>query len=284
MNGTAEFSLILRCLLRAPFRRTVRTAHGCAQLDASAKRKLGGSRLSVILSLALGVFTGGFAFAETSPSTARGSEETSSQREEGGRISRLMYITGDSEFADDRAAWDKTYNRRDYVFGKEPSPFLVKNVDKLPKGLALDIASGEGRHAVYLAKKGFQVEAVDISSVGLRKAQKLAAENGVKIKTINADLTKYKIEPNKYSVIINFYYLQRSLFPQIIAGLKKGGMLVFKSNTVDQLKNPDAKDFEKKYLLELGELKKAFSELEILHYSETNDGKKAVANLVARKK
>ncbi len=200
------------------------------------------------------------------------------------RTTRLMHITGDSEFADDRSAWDKTYNRKDYVFGKEPAAFLAKHVDKLPKGRALDIAMGEGRHAVYLAKKGFQVEGVDISDVGIRKAQKLAAENGVKIKTVNADLNKYKIQPNAYSVILNFYYLQRSLFPQIVAGLKKGGVLVFENNTLEHLKNPAGKDFEKEYLLEAGELKKAFAELEILHYSEANDGKSAVASLIARKK
>jgi tellurite methyltransferase len=200
------------------------------------------------------------------------------------RTTRLMHITGDSEFADDRSAWDRTYNRKDYVYGKEPAPFLVRHVDKLPKGRALDIAMGEGRHAVYLAKKGFQVEGVDISDVGIRKALKLAAENGVKIKTTNADLNKYKIPANTYSVILNFYYLQRSLFPQIIAGLKKGGVLVFETNTVEHLKNPAGKDLEKEYVLEPGELKKAFSDLEILHYSETNDGKSAVASLIARKR
>lgn len=200
------------------------------------------------------------------------------------RTQRLMAITGDSEFADDRGAWDKTYNRKDYVFGKEPAAFLVKHVGQLPKGPALDLAMGEGRHAVYLAKKGFQVEGVDFSSVALRKAQKLAAENGVKIKVVNADLNKYKIRPGAYSVILNFYYLQRSLFPQIVAGLKKGGVLVFETNTLEQLKNPTGKDFEREYLLEAGELKKAFAELEILHYSETNDGKDAVASLIARKK
>ncbi|MGZ3662434.1 MAG: class I SAM-dependent methyltransferase [Bdellovibrionota bacterium] len=235
--------------------------------------------LIVVLSLALRAFTGGFAFAASTATTTATEEETRKSRTQ-----RLMAITGDSEFADDRGAWDKTYNRKDYVFGKEPDLFLVKHVDKLPKGRALDIAMGEGRHAVYLAKKGFQVEGVDISSVGLRKAQKLAAENGVKIKTINADLNKYKIAPNTYSVIMNFYYLQRNLFPQIIAGLKKGGMLVFVNNTMDQLKNPNAKNFEKEYLLEPGELKKAFAELEVVSYSETNDGTNAVASLIARKR
>jgi tellurite methyltransferase len=234
----------------------------------------------LVFSLALRLIAGGFAFAASPTSTQTTTEEESRKS----RTARLMAITGDSEFADDRGAWDKTYNRKDYVYGKEPDPFLLKEVDKLPKGRALDIAAGEGRHAVYLAKKGFQSEAVDISSVGLRKAQKLAAENGVKIKTINADLNKFKIQPNSYTVIMNFYYLQRSLYPQIIAGLKKGGVVVFVSNTTDQLKLPSGKDFEREYLLEPGELTRAFSELEVLTYSETNDGKNAVAHLIARKR
>ncbi len=200
------------------------------------------------------------------------------------RTTRLMALTGDGDFADDRVAWDKTYERKDYVFGKDPAPFLVEQVARLPKGRALDIAVGEGRNAVYLAKKGFLVEGVDISIVGLRKAQKLAAENGVKIQTTNADLNKYKIKPESYSVILNFYYLQRSLFPEIKAGLKKGGVLVFETYTTEHLNNAGVAGWERDYLLAPGELKKAFSDMEILYYGEKNDGKEAVASLVARKR
>lgn len=200
------------------------------------------------------------------------------------KTTRLVALTGDEDFADDRTAWDKTYARQDYVFGKDPALFLVNNVGKLPKGRALDIATGEGRNAVFLAKKGFQVEGVDISVVGLSKAKKLAAENGVKIQTTNADLRKYRIKPNSYSVILNFYYLQRNLFPQIKAGLKKGGVIVFETHTMEHLKNPGGATWEKDFLLQPGELKKAFAEFEILHYSESNDGKNAVASLIAKKK
>lgn len=200
------------------------------------------------------------------------------------RANRLMQITGDGDYGDERTAWDKTYLRKDYVFGKDPSEFLVKIIDQLPIGKALDIAVGEGRNAVFLAKKGFQVEGVDISVVGLRKAQKLAAENGVKIQTVNADLNKYKIQPNSYSVIINILYLQRSLFPEIKSGLKRGGMVVFETHTIDQLKNPGAASWVKEYLLEKDELKKAFSDFEIISYTETNNGKDALARLVARKR
>lgn len=199
------------------------------------------------------------------------------------KTSRLMALTGDGDFGDDRTAWDKTYARLDYVFGKDPASFLVQQVSRLPKGKALDIAVGEGRNAVFLAKKGFSVVGVDISLVGLKKASRLAAENGVKIQTINADLNTYKIKADTYSVILNFYYLQRSLLPQIKDGLKKGGVVVFETHTTDQLKLVKQGSWEKEFLLEPGELRKTFSDFEILHYSETNDGKNAVASLVARK-
>ncbi|MGZ3710863.1 MAG: methyltransferase domain-containing protein, partial [Bdellovibrionota bacterium] len=195
------------------------------------------------------------------------------------RTTRLMAITGDSDFGDDRTAWDKTYARKDYVFGKDPADFLVKYVDSLPKGRALDLATGEGRNAVYLAKKGFLVEGVDISVVGLRKAKKLAAENGVKIQTVNADLNKYHIKPASYTTIIVFFYLQRSLIPEIKAGLKSGGVVVFQNYTTAHLKNPGGSSMDKDYLLEPGELKKDFSDFEIIHYSEENDGKNATASL-----
>jgi tellurite methyltransferase len=200
------------------------------------------------------------------------------------RVDRLMQLTGDEDFADEQSAWDRTYQRKDFVFGKEPADFLAQNVDKLPKGRALDIAAGEGRNAVFLAKKGFLVEAVDISTVGLRKAQQLAVENRCKIQTVNADLNKYHIKPNNYQVILNFYYLQRNLIPQIKTGLKKGGMVIFESYTIEQLKNKLEGGWEKEYLLQPGELRQAFAQgFEIIHYSETNDGKNAIASLIAKK-
>jgi tellurite methyltransferase len=234
--------------------------------------------------LTLCLNTQGFSFSGLAHADEDSAEPVNKSESRKTRATHLMNITGDAEFADDRLAWDKTYNRKDYVYGKNPAAFLAAHIDKLPKGRVLDIAMGEGRNAVFLAKKGFLVEGVDISSVGIKKAQKLAAENGVKIQAVNADLNKYRIRPGSYSVILNFYYLQRSLFPEIIAGLKKGGVVVFESNTTEQLKNPGAGDFGRDMLLEPGELRRAFSDLEIVYYAETNDGRNAVASLIARKK
>ena len=192
-------------------------------------------------------------------------------------------VTGDDS-EDDRRHWDTIYNTRTYVFGKEPAAFLKDHINLLTAGRALDIAMGEGRNAVYLSKKGFSVDGVDISEVGIRKAKRLARDNHVTINTITADLSAYQIKPDSYDVILNIDYLQRNLVPQIKRGLKKGGIVVFENYTVDQLSNlQDKGSIPRDYLLEKGELKNLFKEYQVLVYKETNDGKDARASLIAKK-
>jgi SAM-dependent methyltransferase len=193
-------------------------------------------------------------------------------------------VTGD-DTEDDRRHWDTIYNTRGYVYGKEPAEFLRDHISALPVGRALDIAMGEGRNSVYLAKKGFSVDGVDISEVALRKAKRLARENHVSINTINADLNTYTIKPDAYDVIVNIDYLQKSLIPQIKRGLKHGGIVVYENWTVDQIANIRDKQAppKKDYLLEKGELKNLFKDFEVVFYREANDGKDARASLIARK-
>ena len=89
----------------------------------------------------------------------------------------------------------RIYSTQVYIFGTEPAEFLKDHINRLPQGRALDIAMGEGRNAVYLAKKGFIVDGVDISEVGLKKTRLLARNNHVMINTIDADLNTYQIKP-----------------------------------------------------------------------------------------
>ncbi len=193
-------------------------------------------------------------------------------------------VTGDDS-EEDRNRWDQKYKTKTYIFGKEPAAFLRENIGLLSVGRALDIAMGEGRNAIFLAQKGFSVDGVDISEVALKKAKMLARENHVSshVNTINADLNHYTIKPESYEVIVNFYYLQRSLIAEIKKGLKKRGVVIFESYTEDQLKNKEGPRLPKDYLLKVGELRELFKDYEILLYRETNNGKEAVASLVARK-
>jgi tellurite methyltransferase len=191
-------------------------------------------------------------------------------------------VTGDSS-EEDRTRWDAYFSTNNYVYGKEPSSFLKANISLLPVGRALDIAMAEGRNAVFLAKKGFKVDGVDISEVAIRKAVRLAREQKVTIQTINADLKKYQVKPSTYDVIINIQFLERHLFGEIKKGLKSGGVVVFENFTEEQLQNPSGKTMVREYLLKKGELREVFKDFTILFDRETNDGKEAMARFIARK-
>ena len=166
----------------------------------------------------------------------------------------------------------------------EPSSFLVENVNILPKGRVFDVAMGPGRNAIYLAKRGFVVEGVDISAEAIKDALQLARREGVKISAQVADLEgPYRIKQHAYEVIICFNYLQRSLIPQIKDGLRKGGMVVYETYTVDHAqfrkpKNPD-------HLLKHNELLDMFRDFRCHRYWEgiLEAEQKAVASIIAEK-
>jgi len=181
----------------------------------------------------------------------------------------------------DQIRWDKKYSTKKYLFGREAISFLQDHVDLLPKGHVLDLAMGEGRNGVFLATKGFQVTGVDISAEGLKKAETLAAELGVTIKTVVADLEFYEIPANTFDVIICTYYLQRDLFSKIAAALKPGGMALIETYTMDHLQYRSG--FNKAFLLEPNELLSMLPGLRIVRYQEVDTGKAAFASILAQK-
>ncbi|MEK7850473.1 MAG: class I SAM-dependent methyltransferase [Deltaproteobacteria bacterium] len=181
-----------------------------------------------------------------------------------------------------RFEWDTRYPTGDRVPERDPSRLLLDFSYMLPKGRALDIACGEGRNAVYLARQGYQVDAIDISEVAIKNARMTA--KGLDINFIVADLENFSIPEDTYDLIINFYYLQRSLLPKIKKGLKKNGLVLFETYTIEHQafghpKNPE-------FLLKPNELLTLFNDLHIVYYREgviEVDGKKAIASLVGRK-
>ena len=191
-------------------------------------------------------------------------------------------ITGDDS-DEDRGRWDELYGTKNYVFGTEPSAFLKRYVHLLPVGRALDIGMGEGRNAVFLARLGFDVAGLDISSMALAKARKLAQERGVRITTIQADLSQYDLPENVYDVVININFLDRALIPKIKKSVKPGGYVVYENPTIDQLKFATGSELRRDQLLEKGELRRLFADWESIRLEEKIEGRKAYAGVIARK-
>ena len=164
-----------------------------------------------------------------------------------------------------------------------PAKFLVENISLLPKGRVLDVAMGDGRNAMYLANLGFQAEGVDISPEAIEKAQESARVQGLELDAHVVDLEKaHYIQPASYDVIMCFRYLQRSLIPYMKNGLRSGGIVIYETYTIDQIKfgkpkNPD-------FLLKPNELLNLFRDFHIIKYHEgIFEDKKAVAGIIARK-
>ena len=101
--------------------------------------------------------------------------------------------------------WDERFSEPGFAYGTEPNDFLASVADRIPMGRVLSLAEGEGRNAVFLAGLGYEVTAVDSSRVGLAKAEGLAAERGVTIATVNADLADFEIEPGVWQGIISIF-------------------------------------------------------------------------------
>ncbi|MBI5186630.1 MAG: class I SAM-dependent methyltransferase [Nitrospinae bacterium] len=155
----------------------------------------------------------------------------------------------------DREKWDKKFSVKDYIYGKEPTPFLKENVGLLKKGRALDVAAGEGRNSVFLAKEGFEVDALDISRAGLEKAMALARENGVaeKVHSMQADLDSYKFPEGVYDTIIMVNFTDRKLDGKLARALKPGGTMLYAARTLDFVRKQGNK-FNTDYLWETNEV------------------------------
>jgi tellurite methyltransferase len=166
------------------------------------------------------------------------------------------------------ADWDERYRQGLHATG-EPSRLLVRVAEELTPGRAMDVACGVGRHAVFLAERGWQVTAVDASRVGIEITRERARERGVRVDARVADLERghFVIDAEGYDLICVFYYLQRDLWPQIRAGLRPGGTLVAAIHLHDD--GADAQQGNPDFLLQPEELRAEFNNWEITHYYET---------------
>jgi dihydroneopterin aldolase len=183
-----------------------------------------------------------------------------------------------------------------YCQQAEPAPaqFLSRQLPRLPKGMALDVAAGSGRNALFLASHGYHVEAIDRDADAMARLS--SAAQTAKLTTITTrplDLEQPapympEIAKERYDVIIVFFYLFRSLFPYLLDALKPGGMLVYETFTIDNYfhhKHPRRWEF----CLAPNELLRLTSSLQLLHYDEGahegGHGSDAVytAQLVAQK-
>lgn len=193
----------------------------------------------------------------------------------------------------ERDRWNRKFAEGSHV-SEVPDAFFIdayqEYVDPLlgdPGGrLALDVASGAGRHGLWLAERSWRVTLADIAGQAFEYARRRAAGRSLAVEFQECDLeTVHSAQPvgwtSRFDLILVFFYLQRDLFPVLVDALTPGGLLIYKTCTTLQRRfstspaNPE-------FLLGPGELRHAFPALSLLFYRETVR-ERGMAELVARK-
>lgn len=134
-----------------------------------------------------------------------------------------------------RERWQSRYGEAAWLFGREPNAYLRALDTRLPRrGRALCLGEGEGRNAVWLAARGLAVTAVDFAPIALARARALAAERGVAIETVEADVARWQ-PPEAAFDIVTLLFLQLSPDERIpahraaMAAVAPGGVLVLEA-------------------------------------------------------
>lgn len=198
-----------------------------------------------------------------------------------------------------RPMWDQRYGEPGFAYGTEPNDFLAANAERyLPAGgEILSLAEGEGRNAVFLARLGFRVTGVDGSAVGLEKARKLAAQRGVEIRTVVADLAHFDLGVERWDGVVSIWFHTPSvtrarIHRSVVAALRPGGALLLEAYTPKQLELGTGGPPTADWLMTAAALRDELAGLELLlieeKIREVNEGRfhggpSAVLQVVARK-
>lgn len=154
--------------------------------------------------------------------------------------------------SDRQRYWDHRYAAAGDVWGLEPNQFVAAELADLALGRALDLGAGQGRNAVWLAKQGHTVTAVDLSEVAIGRIHELAAAEGVAVDALVADLSQWEPEPGAYDLVVLSYLqvspeLRRRVDALARSALAPGGVVFLVAHHLENLDHgvggPQVDDF-----------------------------------------
>ena len=195
--------------------------------------------------------------------------------------------------------WDERYAEPGWAFGTEPNDFLREQAHRLPpRGRVLCLAEGEGRNAVWLARQGHDVTAVDTAHVGLEKARQLAEDHEVSISTVLADLAEFPLEPDAWDAVVSIFAhvqvpVRQRVHSALAWTLRPGGVLLLEAYRPQQLERCTGGPPDDARMLDLSRLGAELSALEWLLALELerpvvegryHTGVGSVVQLVARRR
>lgn len=182
--------------------------------------------------------------------------------------------------------WNTAYQGADISTAEAASVLLENDFLLGDAGQGLDLACGRAGNAIFLARRGFDVDAVDLSPVVLEQVDNYAQEHDLTITTQCRDIENEGLSGKQYDVIVVGYFLNRQLFPAIVDALKPGGLLFYQ--TWSQLRIDDSGPGNPDFRLKSGELLTLCAPLRPLFYREngvqgdTSRGLRNEAQIIAQ--
>ncbi len=202
-------------------------------------------------------------------------------------------------FANPAQTWDARFSTEDYIFGTAPNVWLTQHRDLLvPGSRVLAVADGEGRNSVWLAQQGMQVDAFDISPVGVGKAKQLAQQANVQVNYQVCGVDNFEWKVGEYDAVVAIFIqfadpeLRRRLFEHMTDSLKPGGLLLLQGYTPKQLDYKTGGPPLVEHLYTEALLRDAFQSMDIVELSSyeavlregtQHSGQSALIGLLARK-
>lgn len=178
----------------------------------------------------------------------------------------------------DLERWNRKYARRTAPPDAEPDPVLAACRASLPgRGLALDVACGTGRNALWLAGLGYRVVAVDGSLIGLQHARALLRGRAVEVSLVCADLELFPLPQSRFDLVVVIKYLDRGLLPRLADSVRPGGLLFYRSFNRRFLDSHPG--MNPAYVLAPGELQAHFAGWRVLSADEGGE----LTHLLARR-
>ncbi|MFB6310736.1 MAG: class I SAM-dependent methyltransferase [Salinirussus sp.] len=185
--------------------------------------------------------------------------------------------------------WDERFRTGSYPTDADPSPVLREYLESIPDGRAMDVATGPGRNAVFLATHGYVVDALDQSIEGLRIARDRAVQQDAadRLNLIRADVPSYAFPTARYDLVTISFYRAADRLPDIIESLTQNGYLFMEHHLRSTESTPSGPSSDR-YRFAANELLRSTLGLTVLYYdettSETEDGKRrATARVLARR-
>lgn len=170
--------------------------------------------------------------------------------------------------------WDSRYAEKEFAYGELPNSYFKQELEKLTPGKLMLPAEGEGRNAVFAAKLGWDVQAVDLSEKGKEKALRLAAKNNVSIKYIVCNLDDYLYIKDEYDAVVLIFAhfpseIRKVIHKKLTEGLKSGGILLMEAFSKKQIAQESGGPKSIEMLYDIDELLLDFEDFEILDATET---------------